>query len=337
MSIPRHLVSILVALLLAGSSAAASNNKKVAGSAVGRRVTHVLWRNPGAVEKLDFAGGPGGPSRAPRPPFRFLEEDRDGSSPKVKVRDATGRRWSVKWGDEVHAETFASRLVWAAGYDVPPSYFVARGQIQGLKALTRASKYVDAHGRFTDARFSLRDKTFQRLKKEDWSWKENPFMGTRELNGLKILIMLTSNWNNKDGRPRDWGSNTGIRETAIGGRKTWIYLVTDWGATMGKWGGVMRRQKWDCESYTEQTSDFIKGVRDGVVEWGFQGNHTEDTTQGIRLEDVKWILRYIGSITDQQIRSGLKASGATPEEMECFTRAIRQRITRMHALVKSTS
>jgi len=333
-------ISIFIAFLLAGSPVAASEkNKKAGGVAADKRVAHVLWRNPGAVERLDFAGGPGGRSGSPRPPFRFLEEDRDGHNPKVKVMDAAGRRWSVKWGDEVHAETFAARLVWAAGYDVPPSYFVARGQIQRVKVLTRAAQYVGAQGDFTNARFSLRDKTFKLLKKEDWdwSWKENPFVGTKELNGLKILMMLTSNWDNKDGRARDWGSNTGIREIAIGGRKTWIYMVTDWGATMGKWGGVMRREKWDCENYTEQTSHFIKGVRDGEVEWGFHGNHTEDTTQGIHLEDVKWLLQYVGRITDQQIRNGLQASGATPEEVECFARAVRQRITQMQSLGNSTS
>jgi hypothetical protein len=38
-----------------------------------------IWRDPGPVEKLDFVGGPGGRFRAPRPPFRFVEEDLEGS------------------------------------------------------------------------------------------------------------------------------------------------------------------------------------------------------------------------------------------------------------------
>ena len=40
-------------------------------------------------------------------------------------------------------------------------------------------------------------------------------------------------------------------------------------------------------------------------------------------------------MTDRQIRSGLKASGAAPEEVECFTQAVRQRIMQMHSLVRS--
>ncbi len=329
------LISIFIALLLAASPAAVpEKNKKAGDVAAGKGVAHVLWRDPGDVENLDFVWGPGGQALAPQPPFRFLEEDRDGYNPKVKVMDAAGRRWSVKWDKEAHAETFASRLAWAAGYDVPANYFVPAGQIQDLKVLTRAAKYVGAQGEFTNARFSLRDESFNLLKEEDWSWKKNPFLGTRELNGLKIIMMLTSNWDNKDGRSLDWGSNTGIREISMDGQKTWSYLVTDWGATMGKWGGKFQRGKWDCENYTDQTSRFIKGVRDGEVRWGFYGNHTGDTTQGIRVADVKWLLQYVGRITDEQIRTGLKASGANPEEVECFTQAVRQRIRQMQSVAQ---
>src|SRR5829696_9771389 len=47
-----------------------------------------LWRDPGAVERLDFRGGPGGREREPRPPFRFVEEHDTGSNPCMTVRDA---------------------------------------------------------------------------------------------------------------------------------------------------------------------------------------------------------------------------------------------------------
>ena len=39
-------------------------------------VLPIVWRNPGAVETLDFVGGPGGREQAPKPPFTFIEEDR---------------------------------------------------------------------------------------------------------------------------------------------------------------------------------------------------------------------------------------------------------------------
>jgi hypothetical protein len=47
---------------------------------------------------------------------------------------------------------------------------------------------------------------------------------------------------------------------------------------------------------------------------------------------MKWLLQYIGRISDDQIRVGLKASGATQEESQCFTKALRDRILQMQIL-----
>lgn len=74
---------------------------------------HVLWRDPGAVERLDLRAGPGGPDGRPVPPFRFVEEHGSGSQPCVSVRDGRTRLWRVKWGDEVRSENFAVRVAWA--------------------------------------------------------------------------------------------------------------------------------------------------------------------------------------------------------------------------------
>lgn len=294
----------------------------------------IVWQDPGAVEELDFAAGPGGREKTPSPPFTFLEETLSGSNPKMKVKDASGATWRVKWGSEVNAEVFATRLVWAAGYFVDPSYFIASGRIDGVRGLKRAQKYVKSDGSFTDARFERNeDKGAKVLDgKKGWRWDQNPLVGTPELNGLKILMMLISNWDNKDVRDLDRGSNTAILEFREGDRTERRYMVTDWGGSMGKWGGVMGREKWDAKGYEKQTSDFIKGVERGFVEFGYSGQHTSGFKEGISVKDVKWLLGYIGRITDQQISAGLKASGATPEEVERFTRAIRDRIDQMRKL-----
>ena len=31
-----------------------------------------------------------------------------------------------------------------------------------------------------------------------WRWDDNPFVGTNELAGLKLMVMLLGNWDNKD-------------------------------------------------------------------------------------------------------------------------------------------
>src|SRR5581483_10763631 len=43
----------------------------------------VLWRDPGAVERLDLVGGAAGRQGAPKPPFTFIEESLAGTNPKV--------------------------------------------------------------------------------------------------------------------------------------------------------------------------------------------------------------------------------------------------------------
>jgi hypothetical protein len=287
-----------------------------------------IWHDPGQVESLDFAHGAGGEANVPAPPFTFVEEDTGGSNPKIKVRDAAGRHWGVKWGTEVNAETMAACLAWAAGYYVEPDYYVASGKIVGAKELHRAKKYVADDGSFTKARFELkREGIKKKTGEEGWRWDRNPFVGTKELNGLKIMLMLTSNWDSKDARDASRGSNTAIFENKETGEVT--YVFTDWGGSMGKWGGVLSREKWDCKGFAGQNKKFVTGAKNGVVEFGYSGQRTDDVREGIRVSDVAWLMQYIGRITDDQLRTGLQASGATDEEVRCFTAAIRDRINQL--------
>src|SRR5215216_653200 len=170
-----------------------------------------LWSDPGAVELLDFRAGPGGRDGAPAPPFHFVEEHPTGSNPSLSVKDAKGRVWRVKWGDEVRSETFATRLVWAVGFHVETAYFVSEGEIEGVTKLDRARSCVTEDCRFRDARFELDEEGVAKMFDEHgWAWDDNPFVGTRELNGLKIMVMMLSNWDNKDVRDVARGSNTAV-------------------------------------------------------------------------------------------------------------------------------
>jgi hypothetical protein len=66
---------------------------------------------------------------SPRPPFLFVREDHEGSTPKVFIRDGRGALWNVKFGEEVKAEVFATKLVAALGYYSDVSQYVGRGRI----------------------------------------------------------------------------------------------------------------------------------------------------------------------------------------------------------------
>ena len=106
----------------------------------------VLWRDPPPSTVSDWTWGPGGEEMAPRPPFQFLKEKFTGTNPKVEVRDAAGSLWTVKFGAEVNADTFAPRLLNAVGYAAQPTFFVRSGSIGGVHDLKRAKYFVSKDG-----------------------------------------------------------------------------------------------------------------------------------------------------------------------------------------------
>jgi hypothetical protein len=324
----KHSIKLLVCGLIMASFSGSASWKQNESTRTG---IPVIWRDPGEVEKLDFSGGSGGLEKAPNPPFAFVDEVLEGSNPRVRVVDAKGVKWSVKFGPEVHAEIFASRIAWAAGYFVEPEYFVASGLIDDLGDLKRAKGYLKADGSFTNARFKRqREKGVKSLEGADsWSWVQNPFVGTKELNGLKAIMMLVSNWDNKDARDLKRGLNTAIFRYSLSSGTEDRYLVDDWGGSMGKWGGYLKRGKWDCKGFSEQTPDFVKGIRGDYFVWGYSGQHTNDFSNDISVNDMSWLIRYLGRITDDQLRDGLQASGASPAEVDCFAPAIRERINQI--------
>jgi hypothetical protein len=294
---------------------------------------HVIWRDPGRVEELDLSDGPGGATGVPKPPFTFIEEHSSGSQPCVSVVDAAERRWRVKWGNEVRSENFAVRLAWACGYFAETTYYVDEGTIEGCgEGLQRARTCIGDDGRFVEARFELDDPAVRKLFEEhSWAWNDNPFVGTPELHGLKIIVMLLSNWDAKDRRDVARGSNTAIFEHRVSGwRREARYLITDWGGSMGRWGSnIVTRGRWDLDGFEAQTPEFVTGVQNNFVHFGYTGQRTADVAMGITTADAAWLYRYLGRITGAQLRDALEASGAAPDEVDRFERAIRERIAQV--------
>ena len=83
----------------------------------------------------------------------------------------------------------------------------------------------------------------------------------------------------------------------------------------------------------------MAGVANGFVQFGYSGQRTADARADIRVEDVEWLYRYLGRITDAQLRAALTASGATPEETDSFAASLRNRITQLSGVsgVRSTN
>jgi hypothetical protein len=247
----------------------------------------------------------------------------------VAVRDARDRLWRVKWGYEAKPEAFAVRLVAALGYFAEVTHYVPSGVIEGCDGLSRARNCVGDDGAFTEARFELEDRSVRMLFDEhSWAWDDNPFVGTKQLSGLKIVNMLLSNWDTKDRRDVSRGSNTAIFEYQV---SRWSrearYLITDWGGAMGKWGtNIVSRGRWDPDGFEAQTASFVTGVRDGWVNFGYVGQRTAEIARGISVHDVAWFYQYARRLTVPAVRTGLIASGATEEEATRFAAAIIGRI-----------
>jgi hypothetical protein len=300
----------------------------------------VLWRDPGDLASRDLRYGPGAAELAPKPPFVFLEEDKHGESPKLKVRDAKGVVWSVKLGPEAQAETVATRLVWAVGYFAEEAYYFDRVQVENLPRLSRGEEYVKGQRFVYGARFEPRREEVRRG--DNWDWSKNPFAGTRELDGLKVIMILLNNYDARADNNRVLivrNSQTGEMEAR--------YTVTDLGATLGRAGGFGgKRSKNDLDDFL--STRFVLGVKDGEVKFDYDTRPAklgtvailfppyykgevkkEKAMRGIPVEHAKWIGSLLSRLSQDQLRDAFSAAGYDTRTMEEYVFALRQRIDQL--------
>ena len=297
----------------------------------------VLWRDPGDVSRRDLRFGPGSPATAPMAPFTFVEEVKGGESPKFKVRDARGAEWSVKLGPEAQSETVSTRLVWAVGYFAEEAYYFDEVRVNGLPRLSRGREYVTRNV-VRGARFEPRRRNV--TEGPEWSWRDSPFEGTREMSGLKVLMILLNNYDARKGNNHILYADTG------GGREA-RYVVTDLGATLGRAGGLGgKRVKNDLGAFL--STKFVRGVDDGVVEFDFDTRprgfghlsvlhpkyyrgevKKEKAMRGIPVEHARWIGGLLSRLSDGQLRDAFRAAKYDQETTEGYVRALRQRINQL--------
>jgi hypothetical protein len=299
----------------------------------------VLWRNPGNMRKRDLYYGPGSPDRQPVPPFHFVKEVKEGGMPKFDVVDARGVKWRVKLGPEAQAETVATRMVWAAGYNAEEAYYMDRTRIDGMGKLSRGQQYVNGD-LVRGARFEPRRKDTKRG--ENWDWNKNPFKNTRELNGLKTMMVLLNNWDTfkKNNRVLHDKNTDEAR-----------YTVTDLGATMGAANGIgARRSKSDVNDFSRDR--LVKKVdKNGKVKFDydlkpkklgllsmawppyyFRQRKATNSMQNIPVEHAAWIGGMLSQLSDDQLRDSFRAAGYDRVTTERYVRAMRSRINELNRL-----
>jgi hypothetical protein len=271
-----------------------------------RRIPEV-WQAPTDIASRDLVYGPWGQEHAPDPEatFSFRHAKTHGVSPGLTVTDAGDREWSVKVGPEGPVEVVVSRVLSAVGYHQPPVYFL------------KTFRMKDEHGLRTlpGGRFRPRVKELKEL--DDWSWQENPFVGTKPYQGLLVILMLLDssdlkNSNNsmyefkpKEGWPRRW------------------YVVRDLGTALGETGRLDPKRN-DPDIF--ERHKFISGVHDGFVEFSYHGWHRELYRNRVMPDDVKWACDLTAQLTDRQWADAFTTAGYEPEVAARFIAALKARI-----------
>lgn len=326
-------LAIISVLSLQGFSTSKAKKKKQQHA----QKAAVLWRDPGNIRARDLYYGPGSKALAPAPPFRFLKEVKDGSNPKFEVEDARGAKWRVKLGPEAQSETVSGRLLWAVGYNAEESYYFDRVNVDGLTKLSRGQQFVSGQS-VRGARFEPRRKDVERGKQ--WGWSKNPFKDTRELNGLKTMMVLLNNWDT-------FKKNNRVLHVKETGEDR--YTVTDLGATFGAVGGFGRhRSKNDVKDF--ERSRFVRKVdQDGKVKFDydlkpkgfglaslvyppyfFRQRKATNAMQHVPATDAAWIGSQLAQLSDEQLRDSFRAAGYDRVTTERYVRTLRSRINELN-------
>jgi hypothetical protein len=205
--------------------------------------------------------------------------------------------------------------------------------VNGLPTLRRGQEFVSTGGIVHGARLERKRTAVEKLG--DWDWFANPFLGKRELNGLRVMMSLLNNWDLKQ-------VNNSIY--VVDGERH--YVVSDAGATFGNTGNTLTRSKGVPEDYenskfiaktTPRFMDFVLHSRPFFLTAIDVPNYQERTrmekiTQHIPRADARWLGHRLAMLTDDQIRDGFRAAGYGTGDVEILTRTIRARIAALEAL-----
>lgn len=298
----------------------------------------VIWMDPAVPAMALAAGTPPRMVHEPGTTFRFLSEPTAGTSPKFDVVDERGARWKVKLGEEARAETAAAHLLRLAGYQTDDDYYRAEIIVTGLPRLVRGQQFVSPGGRVRGARLEAAG---PQSPSHTWSWFENPFLGSREFNGLRVMMALINNWDlkatNNSAPNRPGGSD--------------LPRVTDLGASLGRTGDVKVRSKGNPADYaaapfiarvTATEVDFVLHSRPMLLGFlNFQNYkrraRMEQVTRAVPLDDARWIGGVLSRLSPAALADAFRNGGFTQAETDVYVEALQARIAELNRLPASAA
>ena len=339
-------VTLFLTALLISLPSAQGAKKKHKATGVDAEITGTvrttLWREPQDIRARNLFYGPGGAEHAPHSIFTFLKEDRKGSNPKFDIEDENGVKWKVKLGSEARPETVASRLVWAVGYFANEDYFVPVLHVHEMPAhLHRRPPLVEPDGTSYDTR--LKRELKGEKKVDVWRWRSGPFTGTREWNGLRVLMALINNWDLKD-------ENNAVYEEhdKNSDELRRVYMVSDLGASFGD-VRLTRDRKFSKGNLTlYQDSKFIDRMDSEYVDFDtphrpaavvllnpheyFSRVRIDWVGKHVPRADARWIGELLSQLSTSQIRDAFRAAGYSPQVVDGFTTVVESRIAELKKL-----
>ena len=334
-------VLVVLTFTVAGVSKEKPNSSATKAKITGSEPA-VLWRNHVDIASRNLLYGSGGKQGEPHPTFTFLKEDLDGTSPKFDVLDQDKVKWKVKLGLEARPETVASRLLWAVGYFTNDDYFLSDLRVEDMpRHLQRGQHLVEPGGLVHNVRLK-RDPAEKKIG--EWQWRHNPFTGTRELNGLRVMMALINNWDLKN-------QNNAVYEATDGDKlegSPQIYMISDLGASFGSPGRAWPKSKSRGNLEVYSHSKFIKKVTPNYVDFDAPARPALLYSFGlpqfimrlrlrwigrhIPLADAKWMGQLLAQLSPDQIRDAFRAAGYSPPDVDGFAKVIEARIVELSKL-----
>ncbi len=312
MSYPsRAAVYLLVLISLVSAGHAQKNKKSVRAIPPGKAV---MWE-PVKTSALDMFEGPGGAAMRPDlSSIKFLKEEKRGHNKKFRISDGSGHVWIAKLGREAQPETAATRLLYGLGYKTEITYLVPTLTIPGK-------------GTFKNVRLEARPENVKRVG--EWKWTSNPFVGTKELQGLKMMMVFLTNWDVLD-----------MQNEILHTEGENQYIVSDLGSTFGRLGNnnlpVIYRfgRKVGSPKHYARTK-FVRGVERGQVRLSYKGKNRK-LFKSFTIGEARWLLEQLNHLSDDQIRDAFRAANYSDADIETYTLAVRRKIDELERAVGSS-
>ena len=273
----------------------------------------VMWEPVNIGQRNLFLGGGGNEMVPDLSKITFIEEEKSGHNKKYRIKDGSGRTWVAKLGREAQPETAAVRLLWGLGYKTEVNYLVPTITIPGK-------------GTFKNVRLEARPENVDRG--DEWKWKQNPFSGSNELQGLKILMVFMTNWDVLDLQ------NKVLTVEGRNGKKQEQYIVSDMGSTFGKLGNnnlpvIYRLGRSVNNPRKYNKASFIKGAEKGQLKLAYKGKN-RGIFKGITVEQGRWLAELLSQLSDKQIRDAFRAANYSPADIDLLTQAVKRRISELN-------